>query len=375
MKRTRASSAVDRLLEQAPFGLDEQAQKGLFSEAIQEAFRHHLQNNQLFREYCLKKGVTPERLPSQSADYPFLPVALFKNRQLSSVPEAQIKMVLSSSATTGTPSTVPIDAVTSRRQMFASAKVIADYLGPNRRPFLILDEDPTQSRSTEISARSAATRGFLPLASSVRYFLKTEAGGLTLDSNSLKEALKEYSGRQQEICLFGFTYLLYYHVIKVLKEQGNSFRLPASSKIVHIGGWKKLEAQKVTRAQFLSDIQATLGVGKEAIVDFYGFTEQMGLVYANQGDGPKTVPAYAQLIVRDFQTLAPAQDGQEGLIQILTPLPHSYPGISVLTEDVGRILGRGKGADGRWGTRFEIVGRAKKAEARGCGDILAEIIS
>ena len=78
MKRTSTSSAIDRLLEQNPFSLDEQAKKKVFSEAMEEAFHHHLSNNQLFREYCLKKGVTPERLPSQWADYPFLPVAFLK---------------------------------------------------------------------------------------------------------------------------------------------------------------------------------------------------------------------------------------------------------------------------------------------------------
>ena len=62
-------------------------------------------------------------------------------------------------------------------------------------------------------------------------------------------------------------------------------------------------------------------------------------------------------------------------IQMLTPLPHSYPGISVLTEDVGKIVGRGIDKTGRIGTQFEIIGRAKKAETRGCGDIMAQYIS
>ena len=63
------------------------------------------------------------------------------------------------------------------------------------------------------------------------------------------------------------------------------------------------------------------------------------------------------------------------LPMLLTPLPHSYPGISVLTEDVGKIVGRGYDENKRVGTQFEIIGRAKKSEARGCGDIMAEYVS
>ena len=71
-------------------------------------------------------------------------------------------------------------------------------------------------------------------------------------------------------------------------------------------------------------------------------------------------------------TLLPCKDGDEGILEFLTPLPLSYPGNAILTDDVGRIISRDKGNDGRQGTAFEILGRRKKAEIRGCGDILSE---
>ena len=48
---------------------------------------------------------------------------------------------------------------------------MSSYLGSKRRPYLVLDEDPLKSSSEEISARSAATRGFLILSSNPEYFL------------------------------------------------------------------------------------------------------------------------------------------------------------------------------------------------------------
>ena len=125
----------------------------------------------------------------------------------------------------------------------------------------------------------------------------------------------------------------------------------------------------------MNDVSDVFGIKHENIFDFYGFTEQMGLLYVSTGNSSKTVPLYSQIIIRDYQSLEPVPDGEEGLIQILTPIPHSYPGISVLTEDVGVITGRVKDNYGRFGTQFEILGRAKKAETRGCGDIMADYVA
>jgi hypothetical protein len=164
--------------------------------------------------------------------------------------------------------------------------------------------------------------------------------------------------------------VFYTEAIQVLMRRGRKFRLPAGSAVAHIGGWKRLADRRVDRNRFLEEVHATIGVPPERVFDFYGFTEQMGLVYGSAGTDPKIVPAFAEVIVRDPDTLLPAADGSPGLIQVLTPLPQSYPGISVLTEDVGRIVGRGCDASGRHGTRFEVLGRAVAAEARGCGDLV-----
>lgn len=367
-------TAIDEFLRLPPFTFDSGQKKEILNGVMRVAFEHHMRNNPLFKTFCGKQDYSLGRGTVDLSRFPYLPASLFKSKELLSVPINNIKTRLSSSATSGIPSTILIDEITSRRQTIASAKVIADYIGPNRRPFLILDENPMNRGSTVISARSAATRGFLLFADTVKYLLKKQNGRITLDLLDLKRHLKKAEIKGEEICLLGFTYILYAKVIKPLKESRTAYKLSKDSKVIHIGGWKKLEDQKVSREAFLHDIQKTLGISKKNVFDFYGFTEQMGLVYGNRGNSPKTVSLYSEVIVRDFQTLRPARDGEAGLLQFLTPLPHSYPGISVLTDDVGRITGRGKDGEGRWGTQFEIVGRAQKAEIRSCGDILGQIL-
>jgi hypothetical protein len=54
-------------------------------------------------------------------------------------------------------------------------------------------------------------------------------------------------------------------------------------------------------------------------------------------------------------------------------LPESYPGHSILTEDLGRITAVDGCACGRLGKALRIEGRVPKAELRGCSDTHREI--
>jgi hypothetical protein len=366
-------SAIGRLLATSPFGLPDENKRPLFSAAMAEAFRHHYSDNEVFRTISRKQGITPESFPDDLSFLPYLPAALFKNRTLASVPADKITTVLRSSATSGTPSIVSIDRTTARRQSFVSAKIMAEYLGHHRRPFLILDAEPRPSAGLEIMTRTAATRGFLVFADSAAFALEEIDGRVRLDEDKLERSLGDLDKSGRDVCVFGFTHLLYSRLIKPLLEKSRMIRLPAGSRVAHIGGWKRLRAEHVDAGRFLEDAVRTLGIQEDSIIDFYGFTEQMGVIYAGAGRSPKTVHAYAEIIVRDFDTLRPVPDGKPGLLQFMTPVFHSHPGISILTEDVGRIVRRGADKAGRWGTQFEILGRAENAEPRGCGDLFPRV--
>ena len=364
----------DELLSLPPFSWDEKKKEAIFSRCLKNAFRYHWQNCPEFKFYCQEQGFSAHKVPKKLDEYPYFPVSLFKTKKLISVPDEKISARIMSSATSGNPSTIYVDADTAKYQTMAATKVIADYIGSHRRPFLVLDVDPSKFRSKDISARSAATRGFLIFAGSVEYCLLVKKDTPSVDMTRLISRLREIETGGKEINILGFTYILYHHLIRLLKDRQVKFRLPDSAKIIHIGGWKKLVDQKVSRQQFLDDVFLILGVESSRVYDFYGFTEQMGLVYGNRADHPKTVSLYTEIIIRDPLTLDPVIDGEKGLIQMLTPLPSSYPGISVLTDDVGRIVSRGQDKDGRWGTQFELIGRAQRVELRGCGDVLGEIM-
>jgi hypothetical protein len=53
---------------------------------------------------------------------------------------------------------------------------------------------------------------------------------------------------------------------------------------------------------------------------------------------------------------------------LLSLIPKSYPGHSILTEDLGTIYGVDNCQCGRKGKYFKVHGRIKSAEIRGCSD-------
>ena len=174
----------------------------------------------------------------------------------------------------------------------------------------------------------------------------------------------------QPVVVFGFTYILYSNVLKAVKEKGITIPLPKGSKIIHIGGWKKLESEKISKELFNKQLADCFGIEPVDVIDIYGFTEQMGLNYPDCPCGCKHESSYVKVLVRDVVTNEVLPAGQEGKLEFVTPVPHSYPGNLVLTDDLGMIID-GECPYGRPGKRFKILGRLKKAEVRGCGDILS----
>lgn len=370
-----ATSSIDQLLKMEPYGLAETDRQDWLLRAMNEAYQHHVTSCPSYARFAAKRGFDGSHSFTSLCEFPFLPAQAFKENSdlLRSVDTGEIRATLSSSATSGVPSTVAVDGTTAKRQVRALSNVIAEALGPRRRPILVFDVSPDKDVHGGLGARGAAVRGFLNLATEVTYLMESlPDGSLRLDEQAVEKAL---SGQTEPVLVFGFTYVLYAYAIAPLLAAGKSYSLPEGSYIAHIGGWKKLIDQSVSVEQFNRDAHAALDVDPDRVIDFYGFTEQMGVTYPTGPTGNKHCPAFAEVIVRDPVSFEPLPDGQEGLLEFLTPLPHSYPGIAVLTDDVGVVTSRADNGAKWGGTQFKVLGRAKKAEARGCGDIMAEKIA
>ena len=103
-----------------------------------------------------------------------------------------------------------------------------------------------------LGARFAAVTGYLKFASKTGYFLKTTDKGVSyFDIDAIQDYVAQLP-QEQPAVVFGFTYILYQNVLKTIEEKGAKINLPKGSKIIHIGGWKKLESEKIDKALLAS---------------------------------------------------------------------------------------------------------------------------
>ena len=189
--------------------------------------------------------------------------------------------------------------------------------------------------------------------------------------NEAQKALDELKDR--EICIMGFTWLLYTTIIENEKNDTirQFFKSMKNTKIIHIGGWKKLSDNEVSKEEFNQKISEFFNCEKENIIDIYGITEQLGTIYRDCAAGNKHVSVFSEIFIRNIETLEIEDEGKSGFIQLVSPIPHSYPGVSLLSDDIGRILGVDNCPCGRKGKYFRFEKRTEQADIKGCGDTIS----
>jgi hypothetical protein len=191
-------------------------------------------------------------------------------------------------------------------------------------------------------------------------------GNSSLDLERLLDCAAKW--RESEVLAYGFTYVIWTQLVQPLQRQGVTLDIP-NVRVLHSGGWKRLEREAVTKDAFIGGVASVFGCSPDRVIDFYGMVENVGVVYPDCERGNKHVPAFAEVVVRNPLTLEPVAVGQQGLVQVCSVLPTSFPGFLVLTDDMAEIIDYDECPCGRRGTSFRFAGRVPKAEVRGCGNL------
>ena len=189
---------------------------------------------------------------------------------------------------------------------------------------------------------------------------------MTLNIQIVKNFMREYG--EHDFLIFGFTFMIWESFFKELEKTGIGIDF-SKGYLLTAGGWKKLQSEAVTEEKFK---EYGYRVGRiRHYMDHYSMAEQSGCIYAECEYGHMHASIYSDIIPRRIEDFSPCEIGEKGIIQVLSVLPHSYPGNSLLTEDEGMVLGEDDCPCGRKGKYIKIVGRIKSAEIRGCSDTYA----
>lgn len=321
---------------------------------INELTERHMELCPVYRDYAY--SLFGKIRAYSLEDVPFLPVTAFKGRELKSIPDESVFRRMSSSGTgLRGKSTIAIDRETARLQTRALAASFSANFGANRFPMLIVDRPSSRDGFT---ARQAGISGFSTFSRGTCFALQ-EDGAPNIEA--IEQFIQAQAGKK--LMVFGFTFLVW-QFLEALAERGVTWKL-SESFLLHGGGWKKMQDQAVSKDDFARKAIDVLGIS--SIHNYYGMIEQTGTVYFECSYGFLHAPDDGTFLIRNPLTLNPLEDGKQGVIQVFSSIQKSYPGHSLLTEDLGISWGTSCEC-GFSGKRLEVIGRLSQSEIRGCSD-------
>lgn len=356
----------ENMLKYEPYSMEREEKQEFLGRRLISLSKRHYRMCNAYKRIVDAYGIDLDLVDSYYM-LPFLPVRLFKELDLVSVPKEDIVKTMTSSGTTGQRvSKIYVDRATAGYQQKTLVKLVSSFTGSSRMPMLIIDSPSVIRDRAKFSARGAGILGFSIFGRDKMYALNDD---MQLNMEGVTAFLKKHEGEQ--IFLFGFTFMIWQHFYKELvRLEKKGIRLDLSKGIlIHGGGWKKLASEAVSPREFHDNLQQVCGL--DAIHDYYGMVEQTGCVYMQCECGHLHASIFSDVIVRRPEDFSVCETGEKGIIQVVSAIPESYPGHSLLTEDEGVILGEDDCPCGRKGKYFSIEGRLKNAEIRGCSDTYA----
>jgi hypothetical protein len=193
---------------------------------------------------------------------------------------------------------------------------------------------------------------------------QVESNGVWSPKQRRLVSLLELSARAQvPVALLG-TAFCFVQLLDHLSANGLEFRLPPGSRVLETGGYKG-RTRALPKADLHAWITRALGVPAASIVSEYGMCELGSQAYDRRVAWPGResqiraglfrFPPWARAQVLSPETRREVAEGETGLVRVYD-LANVASSVGVQTEDLGV-----RRRDG-----FELVGRAPRAEPRGC---------
>jgi len=351
---------------------------GVFNTLALELFTLQFAHNAAYRKISEARGVTP-RTVSHWSQIPVVIAGAFKELELTCLPPAQRTHVFHSSGTTeqrpsrhfhNAESLVVYEAslwAWFKRHILPDSEFVAGDL-----QLALLAPPPTQAPQSSLVHMFETVRRKLG-APETSFFGCTDGGGSwRLDFDSATRTLNFACRGKVPLLLLG-TAFSFVHLLDTLAETKMRFELPPGSRIIETGGYKG-RSRSLPKAELHALITERLAVPPSHIVCEYGMSELSSQAYdsvvsdqwrvargakASRSSSPVTrhfgFPPWARVQVISPETGREVGEGETGLIRVFD-LANVFSVMAIQTEDLG--IRRGEG--------FELIGRAERAESRGC---------
>jgi len=367
-KPLKIESALERLIEAPPFKFGPAA-SALFCAAMREAFVFQMRHSKFLKNFLEMDKFDPASIRNEKdiAKIPFVFVAALKERDLTTLPESKLVLELKSSGTSGQRSRMQLDKGSLMRVKRLAWKVF-EGLGltdlAHEHDYICFTYDPAVAHDLGTAWTDKLLSGFTKTGRIFYTFRwSKEKNDFYFDIESALALLEKAEKTQKLTRFVGFPAFALKLTEEFKKRHGRMVRLNPGSSVITGGGWKTLADEAIDKKVYRKILADNLGIPVENVRDLFGMVEH-GVPYVDCPLGNFHIPNYGRIIVRDPGSLAPLGYAKDGLLQFMTPYLTSYPSISLLSSDMGRVE---KGCKcGIGGDVLVIKGRAGVKKLKGC---------
>ena len=177
----------EEILGISPFSLTEREKEKLLTERLTELTLHHRMKCTEYEKILDAFDFDAGKIQTYR-NLPFLPVRLFKEMDLKSVPSEEVVKTMTSSGTTGQAvSRIYLDRTTSANQQKTMVKIVSDFTGSSRMPMIIIDCPGVVKDRKMFSARGAGILGFSIFGAKKIYALNDD---MKLDVEGVKRVVR-----------------------------------------------------------------------------------------------------------------------------------------------------------------------------------------
>jgi len=364
----KINSALERLIEALAFEFNA-GTSALFCRAMREAFVFQARRSKFLKNYIKLENFDPASIRTEKdiERMPFVYVAALKERDLTTLPAGKIALELKSSGTSGQRSRIQLDLGSLMRVRRMAWKVF-EGLGLTdlraEHDYICFTYDPAAAKDLGTAWTDKLLSGFTKKGGIFYSFRwNDEKKDFYFDMEGAVAALKKAEDTRKLTRIVGFPAFALKLTGEFRKRYGRNVRLNPGSSVITGGGWKTLAEEALDKKIYRKILAGDLGIPAANVRDLFGMVEH-GVPYVDCPLGNFHVPNYGRIISRDPATLKPLGFGRTGLLQFITPYLTSYPSLSLLSADFGRV--EKKCRCGLPGPVLFISGRAGVKKLKGC---------
>ncbi len=308
-----------------------------FDELARAAFLYQSEHNDVYGRFVGDRGWDGVDTA------PYLPIAAFKEAVIVTFnPDDAERVFLSSATGSAKQSRHFVRSLDLYRRTFETGFQRAF----GRGPFTLVALLPHYTEQAEHSSLVYMVDGL------IQSFGDDRSGFFLDDVDALHKAIEHSRRRQTSFILFGAAFGLLDLI------EATRIELPGNALVIETGGMKTFR-REITRAELHDRLSAGLGVARSQIRSEYGMCELLSQCYSGSEGRFSTPPWVRTLVMDPLDPRRKMPDGEPGVLAVFD-LANIHTVSAILTED--RAVASG--------SEFEILGRLRGSELRGCNFLL-----